>query len=1018
MAVSDTPMNVLQDFNLDASVPDVQPISTQITPPVKTGGLSLNDLAPSNLNADQNTVVPETPSFLAAMGAGMFSTAMDWYGGYKEDFVFEKDPTYDATNDADEWFKTNDRRSADETEYLNTATSADEFQYRTQRLLDKRMRNDTIAQRPVAGMIGSIADVDLVTGFIPIIGQGKWAARVGTAVGAGGTAAAINAGNEGSVRSDAEQMVDPLIFGVGALFSTVRLGKVPEVAQIQAEQATKASTQGSLGTAEIMGVPLEIPISAAPKVDRQIMPDWYHNSVGKWIESSADTLYRLTGKNDTDPVNKLLASPRTQGDNATYHAAAVQNELESMLVRFEDNLDTATTRMFGTRSWNPLQRADHIANQQTVMRQFQEGMQSVDAVVTQRMRDGIAVTPDDIDVLIKEYTQDPHLQKVMSDYTRSGFAETAYDHMKRVGLLSEDLASDLPRRSTYTPLRHSYDRINALLKSGIDPDTLYNFIGKQIMRMHPTLANKEFSLTEKQLGQNFVSNQERAALGLTDLTSTGISSDGMRELLKGTNLTGQQVENVINKLVPKSDKDGSNAMTSLRQRISWDWTDQAIDPLTGRTIKMSDIVDADIALTLNDYARSLSKRVGLAQYGIKTPAALDRLLENVVSSRPADVSLEAASNFAKNVRASLLGLPVGEALPPALRSLNTVGGSMVLSNSGIWGIMDLATQTMRLGLIRTLPELAKGIKHAVTPLKGLSKSEANSLYDVLTQRVSTEGRWRNFTMRYNDNFEVSKGIHDRIAYYGQGTRFTNLSESVKRMQVGLMGGVIASAFDGAAKGVKSDVKFLKSGLKMSDELVDEITKQYQKHGDVIDNWDGNVRIKMEQKVFFEMDNNAFTIHTGELPAFLEHSAVGKVIFPFLSFTMAMQQKVLQHTVTRDGTAGLLSLMAVQFPMAVLLGMAKNIKDGKEPDEKLASTSMTALSMLGIWSVPLGAIDQGGIRGGATAFTPFNKGLSLTSKLFSEDSEVSARDVKNATPFVGAMTALDLFISAVSEEGDK
>lgn len=1018
MAVSNTPMNVLQDFNLDASVPEVQPITSTLTPTPSTGGLSEKDLAPSNLNADQNTYVPEKPSFLAAMGAGMFSTAMDWYGGYKEDFIFEKDPTYNAQNDADEWFKLNDRRSADETEFLNGATSAEDFQYRTERLLDKRMRNDTIAQRPVAGMVGSIADIDLVAGFVPIIGQAKWANRIATGVATGTAAAAINAGNDGSVRSDAEQAIDPLVFGIGGLFSTVRLGKSPAVELVQAEQATKASTQGSMGTADVMGVQLEIPISAAPKVTKEVLPDWYQNTMGKWIESSADTLYRLTGRNMDDPVNKLLAAPRTQGDNATYHAAAVQGELESMLTRFEDVLDTTTTRMYGTRAWNPLQRADHIANQQQVMRTFQEGMQAIDSEVVSRLKANVATTADDIDVMIREFTPDENMQNLMMSYHRSGFAETAYDHMKRVGLLSEELADDLPRRSTYTPLRHSYDNLNSLLKSGIDPDTLYKFIGDQIMRMYPKLEGKEFSLTAKQLGQNFVSNQERAALGLTDLTSTGISSDMMRDLLKGTNLTGDQIESVIGKIVPMSDQNGSNAMKNLRQRITWDWNYKVTDPATGRTIGMADIVDSDIALTLNDYARGLSKRVGLAQYGIKTPAALDRLLEGVVSNRPKDVSLEAASTFAKNVRASLLGLPVGEALPPAFRSLNTLGGSMVLSNSGIWGIMDLATQTMRLGLARTVPEIARGIKHAVTPLKGVSKAEANTLYDILTQRVSTEGRWRNFTMRYSDNFEVSRGIHDRIAYFGQGTRFTNLSESVKRMQVGLMGGVIASAFEGAAKGSAKDIKFLKTGLKMHDELVDAIVREYRQHGDVIDNWNGDVRVRMEQKVFFEMDNTAFTIRTGELPSFLEHSSAGKVIFPFLSFTMAMQQKVLQHTLTRDGTAGLLSLMAVQFPMAVLLGMMKNIKDGKEPDDKLATTSMNALSLLGIWSVPLGAIDQGGIRGGATAFTPFNKAFSLGNKLFSEDSEVSARDVKNAVPFVGAMTALDLFISAVSEEGDK
>ena len=75
---------------------------------------------------------------------------------------------------------------------------------------------------------------------------------------------------------------------------------------------------------------------------------------------------------------------------------------------------------------------------------------------------------------------------------------------------------------------------------------------------------------------------------------------------------------------------------------------------------------------------------------------------------------------------------------------------------------------------------------------------------------------------------------------------------------------------------------------MSDEFVRDITKEWNTHGAAIDNWTARIRVAMEQEVFFEADNLAHTIRTGELPAFLEHSSVGKVIFPFLSFTMAMQ----------------------------------------------------------------------------------------------------------------------------------
>lgn len=1016
------PKKVLQDFNLDASVPDVvQPAST-ITPVENTGGLSATDLAPTNLDLDQKVLPMPEPSALAALGAGMFSTARDWYGGFNETYNFEKDPEYIPKADADEWFRVNGTLSADEVEYLNQADSYPAMIYRQEKLQEKRDRDAVIAQRPVWGMIGSLADVDLVTSFVPLIGQGTWANRLGHAAAYATAVTGVNMANENTIRSNTEIAMDALAFGAGGLFTNTKAvskayGSPQAVATIQAEQATKATTNGTLGTATVMGTDVHIPISQPPRVTEFDVPDWAKgtvNKVGEFMESSADTMYRFTNDNPNDPLNNLLATPRTQGDNATYHAAAVHGELDTLLLQFEDALDTTTTAQFGTRGWVPWQRTDHKAHQQVIMRDFQEAMQLLDRQVIDQIQAGIPLQPQDIESFIKASIAQPHIKDLMQKYVNSGFAETAYDHFRRVGLIDDEVAQRLPRRPTYTPLQHDYDKLNGLLRSGIEPDTLYKFIGEQILGMYPALLNKNFTLTAKQLGMNFIRTQEKNSLDIADIRSTGISSDRMRELLANTTLNSKEIDEVLDQLVPESANTGSNSVRNLRRRIEWDWGYVVTDPKTGRTISMSDIVNNDMVLTLQDYARNTSKRVGLAQYGFKAPSELDEALEAMVSNRPKNVSMDEARRFAKGVRDSLLGLPTGEPLPPMMRSLNTLGGSMVLSNSGIWGIMDLATQTMKLGLIRSLPELVKGIKHAVTPLNGLSKSEASSLYDILTQRISSEGRWKKWTTRYEDNFEVPTGFHEGVSFYGQSTKFLNFSEAVKRFQVGLMGGIFVSAFEGAAKGSAKDIKFLKQNLKMSDQLVQDIATQYKQFGGTIDNWDNNVRVAMEQKVFFEADNMAHTIHTGELPKFMEHSTVGKAIFPFLSFTMAMQQKVLKHTLARDGIAGLLSVLAVQLPTAAFLGMVKNIKDGKDPEDNLASTSMNALSILGMWSLPLGALDQGGFRGGATVFTPFNKGLGLTNKLFSEDTDITGRDIKSAAPFVGAMTALDLFLSAIEE----
>ncbi len=1242
-----TPKTVYDDFN--QNVPDVvQPNGgTNLTGATSYTPQGTGDAGQLiGLDFDKENPPTEKAGFWAATGASIGNTGRDWKEFFNGNSTFEPDVDYYKVSKdvADEWFNKNGRYSEDETAYLNGAVSHDDFNYRVTRLLDRRERMSAQSGSMAGTLVGSVIDVDIFANFIPFVGQVKWADRARYAAVVAGGAAAVNAQNVNSVRSDLEQNLDPLIFGVSGLFGssfkgvrsarnaaavtatedvaegatagtrvtddlvdplddvveltpivrttddaveladdvapTVRTdvpslpknleplvdvdiavtkqsmddlfvegagvrgtlndgtevrvigtndgqyknkhhlqvfneatgeklgsltyftkggartkhteltvepmaagrgvesilhdyavangGKLPSRSTTQArylpddeatvslsanvqaaravdaqptptpksdpleqsiahaaddivqEQSVKATENGHLGDVEIMGETLPVPISQPLDASRWQMPDWYKNTFGKWIESSADMLYRLADGIPDEAtktrLRHLLADPRTQGANATYHAAAVNAELEAALIPFENALQATVRDMYGTTGWKVWERAKHLENLQTVMKEFQFLMQRTDRMVQQKLRAGLKVTPDDIEAMFKA-DADPRLIELQRVYIKSGFAETAYDHMVRTGMIDAELAAQLPRRSTYMPLRHSYEKIDGLLKSLSDKDILYKYIGEQIMRMHPTLQDKSFTLTAKQLGMNFVRTQEKSSANLAEISSTGISADGMRKILEGSGLAAADIETAIKRLVPQMDTQGSNAYKNLRQRIDWDWDFTVRDPKTGRMLSMSDIVDTDVVLTLNDYARSTSKRVGLAHYNIKTIPELDDLLMQVVTHRPKEISIDEAEAFVRNVKDSLLGLPVGENLAPTVRTLNTLGGSMVLSGGGIWQVMDLATQVMKLGVLRSLPQIRKGLKHSVTALKGTSKEDAQSLYDILTQRLSTEGRWRGLSMRFEDNFDVHSGVHERVAYLGQSVRYVNFTESVKRLQVGLIGGVFVSAFEGASKGRAKDIKFLKQNLKMSDELVAGIQDQYSKFGGAIDNWEQGIRVAMEQKVFFEADNLAYTIRTGELPPFMEHSAVGKALFPFMSFTMSMQKKLLSNTYQRDGFTGLAMLGAVQLPMAVLLGMVANVKNGKDPEEDLGRSAIAAMSMLGIWNIPISAIEGGGWRGGGTIFTPFNKAFNATKTVFDDEATAAEtfNSIQDATPFLGAMTGLHMAVSLFDED---
>ena len=172
-----------------------------------------------------------------------------------------------------------------------------------------------------------------------------------------------------------------------------------------------------------------------------------------------------------------------------------------------------------------------------------------------------------------------------------------------------------------------------------------------------------------------------------------------------------------------------------------------------------------------------------------------------------------------------------------------------------------------------------------------------------------------------------------------------------------------------------------------------------------------VRIPMEQKIFHESDNLAFTIQKGEIPAILEYDAVGKVIFPYMSYAFAMNQKVLRRVWNRDSAAGLAILMAAQFPIAMMVAASINIRKGEEPDKDLAIGTLRAMTTLGIWNYPMELLMNGVGSNGVTAMTPFSKTYNLVGDIISGD--VTPRSIKENTVLNSAVF-LDPLIAAMEE----
>ena len=102
----------------------------------------------------------------------------------------------------------------------------------------------------------------------------------------------------------------------------------------------------------------------------------------------------------------------------------------------------------------------------------------------------------------------------------------------------------------------------------------------------------------------------------------------------------------------------------------------------------------------------------------------------------------------------------------------------------------------------------------------------------------------------------------------------------------------------------------------------------------------------------------------------------------------------------------------------------NLMNGREWDDKLMQRTIGAMSSLGIFSMPMGAIMDGEFRGSVTPFAPINSAMRLTEMLTTGevksgigDKTRPARvsDVIKNTPIAAVSPAVRLLGTLVDKE---
>lgn len=991
--------NLVTDASTPSTIPgsDTQ-VGIEINPAVAELG--------SNLGSG-NTVVsaprPTVPTFQPSnslepmleeagffVGAGAYLTEESLYRAMYDGLdepEFQRDSTFDAAK-ALQQDKEAGKLNPDFQKELLGSVSQDDYQYRWGRIKDKQIAQTAMSEAPVGAFIGAVMDADLLLG----LGVTKAVRTIGLTTRIGAPyAPSVIAGTKRSLAAGGAALGGTV---VGS--TSYALGRTnEEVLWDAVGGAVGGLLDGFTAIPKAASTMPTVPNAATQPQAAQAAISSYNPGFGQYM-SSWD---KLNGYSP-DLASQLLANPMDDvAESAVAYGRSTLLEADRALVPLEQAIKAEVP---GWRSIFPQTRARARAETAELGRAARQWLNTAQQI---EARGGVPVPPTD-----------PRVKRIVDAYTEGNFGTVMGTRAQEAGVFGADALSP---SKYYVPVRHSYLKMQEFVAQGKGSWTdLHKMYGQQIARIYPRLTtpaeNGGLGLSPEALGKKFVYTQKLRQADPKAQAFRGTTQDELTEVLRAEGVEEGKIRGLLSTLQPKADEAGKQK--NLRTRMDWDYEGTYLGS-RGQVMSINEFMNDDLLGSLQTYARNMSGRIGLARMGFTKESELDDAIGKALDNLPA-AERQKAQEFFGSVKAQLLGQPVGEAAPDWFRTLTSYGASTQLGNSGVYAIADYAQLVNEFVVSAVakhfLKHFLKGLSGVINA-KSITKGQAENIQQVISGQLFAEGRVRPYVTHLEDNWVGPAGsIHEVAQYGGQYIKYLNGSEFMRRHQINTVAGIMDELVGNLADVRKAgtSAKYFRS-LNMSDADIAAATSQVQRHGTVIDNWDAAVKAKMMNTLISATDNIAITIRAGEQPAFIEHSAIGRVLFPYMRYVFGANQKILRRNYKRNGVMGVALYMSAAIPLSVVSGMMSNIIQGRDPEEDLVARTVRSLPGLGVASLAADGFMQGDVGGTAPVFAGPNNLFQMVDKL--KRGELEVQDVLKTVPGANVFLPARWLINSTKED---
>lgn len=683
----------------------------------------------------------------------------------------------------------------------------------------------------------------------------------------------------------------------------------------------------------------------------------------------------------------------TSANSAAHYARAAHLASNTSIVQVDSAMAQAMSA-----DWPLMQRMRHP-------QAYREAQRDLSAKVYQQLADN---HERHLKGLPPQQSNDPRVNKVTEAFEKSGWAEHELAALKQAGVPG---AADIPSSPWYLPRRHSGDKLNNFMRENPDvtADDIRAMYTDQFRTMFAQRGIEE--ATAKKLGAKMYQNlQDKAShVGGYRQSIVGMDLDEVQDILRALGAEDSTITGFLDDL--NNAGEAANRVRNLRHRVEFDVT-REYQTKSGKLISPSMFINNDVMGLMEGYSRNMAGRIGLAKAGYPDLRQLTKAIDEAAAESP---DARNAVRDMDNTVNQLLGYPTGEDVPDILRSASILGGALNLANSGVYQLADLGLQLQQFGFAKTLKALTS-TKFGRDALELARSAEYGSrLRDVLEARNVLSGKYRSILTHLDDNRDIgSMGFaHRYIQQLGQGTRFVNGMEFIRRGQSKMVAGLIADSVDDAISGNAKAVEAMRR-FGMNDDLLNRLRAATQKDPDMR-TWPDSVRVEVESVAHNMADALVLENRLGEIPAWMQFSSVGKVVLPYMTFVAGTWNKILRRTAKLDGATGVAMAMAYQMPLTTLAAATSMaLGNQKMTPESLVAKTITQIPMMS-W---LGTAVDMTVNGPTNSIAA----LSIVDKMHSAMSgisrgEVNPESVIKAVPFLSILPGMRLMGASMADDDE-